>query len=867
VRCLSGDPAAWEPLAHAESTCPQVPVPAIARQQARATVLRAYAHLTGSPVCPEGFLEPHTDALLRDPAALCASLNPDQGRPCTIEWHWPQDATREVMVPPGFFLLVRAPDPFRVEIRSGDGDGDRTLAMAATLEDGAGGFFALLPPLSADAVGRGCRLHLRRFTHQGCAPLTSPLRYLAEARALRSRLDLPRDAIAADALLLDTNGEGAMLRARIDWGSLGSRYDALLAANLNPHGPDDRRILLTRIRAWCVFQGYSQAVDLRCLEYFGRLRPQEGSANRGCWQFQVPAGQGQTLRLRLGLEMVPGENRVLLHLHRPTLGKGNGRLADDAVIKLILRPDIEDRSFHDTTKAMFGPETQFPAAIHPSEDGFRFSPGGAHGLMLTVAGGRFVPEPEWAYMIHRPWEAERGLDPASDLFSPGYFQIHLKGGDTRCLQAQVLQGDGAAPGPPPPKTMVRALQTWRPESQSRIAPSEALAQALRQYVVRRGDLATVIAGYPWFLDWGRDTLIVARGLVAAGELDIAEAIIQQFASFEAGGTLPNMIRGNDASNRDTSDAPLWLFVVCADLAAARGDTSWLETDCQGRPLRKVLSDLADALTCGTTNGVAMDPASGLLFSPSHFTWMDTNYPAGSPREGYPIEIQALWHAALAFLGAVLPEAAADKWRRHAATVRAAIVQYYYRPELGYLADCLHAPPGTPAEAAVADTALRPNQLLALTLGAVADGQIAAAVLTACQRLLVPGAIRSLGDQAVSPPLAVYHEGRLLNDPRHPYWGRYEGDEDTRRKPAYHNGTAWAWPFPSYCEAWADHYGPGAQATALAWLGSAVEKLDHGCLGHLPEIQDGDAPHRDRGCDAQAWSVSEVLRVWLKLGGP
>jgi glycogen debranching enzyme len=246
--------------------------------------------------------------------------------------------------------------------------------------------------------------------------------------------------------------------------------------------------------------------------------------------------------------------------------------------------------------------------------------------------------------------------------------------------------------------------------------------------------------------------------------------------------------------------------------------------------------------------------------------MDTNYPAGSPREGYPIEIQALWYAALTFLAAALPAPKAASWRTRASEVKQAIMRHYYEPERGYLSDCLHASPGTPAERATADTALRPNQLLALTLGAVSDASVRKAVLSACQCLLVPGAIRSLADQEVIPPLPIQHQGRSLNDPRHPYWGRYEGDEDTRRKPAYHNGTAWTWPFPSFCEAWARHYGKGAKATALAWLGSCVEKLGHGCLGHLPEIQDGDAPHKDRGCDAQAWSVSEVLRVWLKLGG-
>lgn len=860
VRCLNSAPDAYAHLMAVEAASRCVPVPGVDHQQARATVLMIRRHLSGSPICPRDTLDTDCAALLRDPGALCAALNPSGALPCCIEWRWPADVAREVMVPPGFFLLVRMENAFRVELRHETA----TLATAATLQGADGGHFALLPPQAA-GDGRH-RLHLRQFTETGCRHQVARVRYLAPARDQSVALDLPREAISADALMLGTNGQGAMLRARVDWGSLGSRYDALLAANLNPDGPDDRRILLTRMRAWCVFQGYSQTLDLRCLEVFGRRRPQGGF-----WQFQIPAGQGQTLRLRLGLEMVPGDNRILLHLQRPrATGSNQGQLADGAAVKLILRPDIEDRSFHDTTKAFLGPEKQFPAATRPFDSGFYFAPASDHGLEMQVEGGGFIYEPEWAYMVHRPWEAQRGLDAESDLFSPGYFQLHLSGGDHHIIQARVIHGDRAmAPSLDnaiPATAMAKDLPRWRPHTGTAAPPSETLAEALKQFVVRRGNLATVIAGYPWFLDWGRDTLIVARGLIAAQELETTEAIVRQFAAFEAAGTLPNMIRGNDASNRDTSDAPLWLYVVCAELTAARGDAAWLQADCKGRPLLTVLTELAQALMAGTANGVRMDPASSLLFSPSHFTWMDTNHPAGSPREGYPIEIQALWYAALSFLGEALPEPQADLWRRRAATVRRAITTYYYRPELGYLSDCLHAPAGTPADQAVADTALRPNQLLALTLGAIGNGPIFREALTACQRLLVPGAIRSLADQAVSPPLAIHREGRLLNNPRHPYWGTYEGDEDTRRKPAYHNGTAWAWPFPSYCEAWARHYGEQAHATALAWLGSAVEKLGAGCLGHLPEVQDGDAPHRDRGCDAQAWSVSEVLRVWLKLGG-
>ena len=134
-----------------------------------------------------------------------------------------------------------------------------------------------------------------------------------------------------------------------------------------------------------------------------------------------------------------------------------------------------------------------------------------------------------------------------------------------------------------------------------------------------------------------------------------------------------------------------------------------------------------------------------------------------------------------------------------------------------------------------------------------------------KRLLVPGAIRSLDSSGeVKFHLPVYRDGRLLNDPARPYWGRYEGDEDTRRKPAYHNGTAWTWPYPSFAESLILVYGKSAENTARALIGVAADLLETGCIGHLPEIMDGDAPHKERGCDAQAWGVSEFLRVALLL---
>jgi glycogen debranching enzyme len=131
-------------------------------------------------------------------------------------------------------------------------------------------------------------------------------------------------------------------------------------------------------------------------------------------------------------------------------------------------------------------------------------------------------------------------------------------------------------------------------------------------------------------------------------------------------------------------------------------------------------------------------------------------------------------------------------------------------------------------------------------------------------LVVPGAIRTLADRPVRRPLNIIHNGRVLNNPLYPYQGIYTGDEDTWRKPAYHNGTAWTWVFPSFCEAWAMTYGEGAKQTALSLLSSSAEIIGTGCTGHIPEILDGDYPHLQRGCDAQAWGVSEWLRVWTNL---
>jgi glycogen debranching enzyme len=162
--------------------------------------------------------------------------------------------------------------------------------------------------------------------------------------------------------------------------------------------------------------------------------------------------------------------------------------------------------------------------------------------------------------------------------------------------------------------------------------------------------------------------------------------------------------------------------------------------------------------------------------------------------------------------------------------------------------------------------LRSNCLFAVSLGLVTGDRAKRCVAAAQKYLVVPGGLRSLAPLPVKVPLPVVRNGQVINNPPEPYWPRYEGDEDTRRKPAYHNGTAWSWTFPTFCEALAMawEHSPEAVAAARAYLGSSERIMNEGCLGQIPEIFDGDAPHTPRGCDAQAWGVTEALRVWSQL---
>jgi predicted glycogen debranching enzyme len=265
----------------------------------------------------------------------------------------------------------------------------------------------------------------------------------------------------------------------------------------------------------------------------------------------------------------------------------------------------------------------------------------------------------------------------------------------------------------------------------------------------------------------------------------------------------------------------------------------------------------------------MDEESGLIWSPAHFTWMDTNHPACTPREGYPVEIQALWIRLLWQVERLGVQPVAETWEGLARRAEASLERRFWLEDRGWLADVLVAKTGEGVSRGVVDDALRSNQLLAVSLGVLRGDRARRCVEAARRYLVVPGGVRSLAPLPVGLPLEIRGaDGRLLNEPVRPYWGRYEGDEDTRRKPAYHNGTAWVWMLPVFCEALVRAWdgAPEAVMAAKGYLMSLEELLWAGCAGQLPEVLDGDAPHAQRGCDAQAWSVTEALRVFREVVG-
>ncbi|MER3544984.1 MAG: glycogen debranching protein [Chloroflexota bacterium] len=476
----------------------------------------------------------------------------------------------------------------------------------------------------------------------------------------------------------------------------------------------------------------------------------------------------------------------------------------------------------------------------------------------------------WHWNFKHRLETERGLDDVEDLFAAATLMATLYEGETlalvlstelpqendwravykaeRARQAELLRLAQLEREPPWVQQLALAADQFivsRPSSVVRRPPDEAQAEEESEAEAETG--LTVIAGYPWFTDWGRDTMISLPGLtLALGRSREAACILRTFAQFVDRGMLPNRFpeppvpgMPPQPAEYNTVDATLWYFWALNAYLQATGDMDLIEE------LYPTLVDIVEWHKRGTHYNIHMDASDGLLWAGEpgvQLTWMDAKVGdwVVTPRIGKPVEINALWHNALVTLatfGDRLGRRRAGVYQELASQVEQSFRERFWYAEGGYLYDVIDGPGG-------ADAALRPNQLLAVCLPySPLDGVRAQAVVDVCARhLLTSYGLRSLA-------------------PGHPaYQGRYLGDR-LRRDGAYHQGTVWAWLLGPFVTAHLKVYGDPDRARS--YLTPMAHHLSDAGLGTISEIFDGDPPFTPRGCFAQAWSVAEVLRAWME----
>jgi predicted glycogen debranching enzyme len=393
----------------------------------------------------------------------------------------------------------------------------------------------------------------------------------------------------------------------------------------------------------------------------------------------------------------------------------------------------------------------------------------------------------------------------------------------------------------------RAKELKRREGVAAKAPNsnpfvQALTVAADQFLVRRGDGWTVIAGYPWFTDWGRDTMISLPGLTLfTGNAEIAKGILRNFARHTDKGMLPNrFVDSGETAEFNTADATLWFFEAARAYAAATGDYKFVREE-----LYSVFTSILDFHIKGTRYNIKM-MENGLLNAGApgtQLTWMDAKVDdwVVTPRSGQPVEIQALWYNALKIMEDLAQrfsdEALRSRYAELASMVSASFSQLFWNSEKNCLYDVL--------ENGVPDASIRPNQIFAVSLhySMLAGDRAQAVVKTVERDLLTPVGLRTLAP----------------SDPH--YCPRYAGDQRSRDS-AYHQGTVWPWLLGPFITAYVrvNDGTTAAREYAHGLLHGLEEHLSQAGLGQISEIFDGDAPHRPRGCFAQAWSVAEILRA-------
>lgn len=657
------------------------------------------------------------------------------------------------------------------------------------------------------------------------------------------------------ATILLTNGIGGVCQAAAMPGWLTSKYEALLSVSDEPGNPAARIKLVKTVRETVRIGAKFFDLDDSFLVRLTRYP-------HPVWEFLYDDGDN-FIRLERTWIMPAGHHTLYIRY----------KLLESArPIELICKAYLEWRPLHETLRAAESVRRQYEESCRPLEDrpGMAFSPQPPAKLILAATQGEFVRQPHWMYDIDFPQEAEQGLPHTADAFCPGFFRAHLARGENQVLQLSAAAEPPARISAPRAATeenrrAKQLVSSVKVEAARRDPLVKVLVRALDQFLVRTDQGWQMLAGFPWLGMRLRDVLACVPGLLAAGRWQESRDVILQAARTERDGLLADFLTGGPIAATGV-EAALRLFEAAYQYVRITGAESfWDSLLGDGRSVRQVLVEIFDCLRRTDGDGIRLDEDSGLLYCPPGFTWMNTDHPRATPREGYPVEVQAFWYQALRRMPQIYPPQAPIA-RQLSGRIQEQFGRRFWCPKRGYLADRLVASGAEPAEKAAPDHSLRCNQLWAVTQGLVSPDQGRQVLAAVFGHLLIPGAVRSLSEGHVPVPLKVVdRRGVELLNPRRPYQGRCQGDE-TQRRLAYHNGTAWPCVYPVFVEALAavDAFWPDEIQKALAFFEPLYGDLARGAIGTLAEMKDGNYPHARRGCFAYALSVAEVLRVYLLL---
>jgi len=609
------------------------------------------------------------------------------------------------------------------------------------------------------------------------------------------------------------------------------RYHVLLLAAMTP--PTGRVALVNGFDAW--IDTPAGSYPLSSQRYVPDVIHPDGSSYITgfttdpwpTWEFRMPDGT------RLSQEIVVQHGTGAVVITWSLVGSEGG-------VALRARPFFSGRDYHSThhENGTFCFDADRKNAV------VAFRPYRGLPTIVSLFNGDYRHAPEWYRQFLYTAERERGLDDTEDLGSPGEFTWPL----SQSGEPAVWMLQAHAAGEPEPRTtddvVTLVSEVRAAERRRRDGFSTSLDRAADSYLVQRGSGRTVIAGYPWFTDWGRDTFIALRGLcLATGRFGDARDILIEWAGALSEGMLPNRFPDSgQAPEFNAVDASLWFVVAVHELLQLDRGRPQVVTSEEQQVLESAIKEIVFAYAAGTRFGIRMD-ADGLLSAgvPGvQLTWMDARVGDRviAPRIGKPVEIQALWLNALSVASRLEPT-----WRDAFDKGRSSFSTRFWNPDLGRLADVVDVDhvPGT------RDETFRPNQILAVGGLPVAliDGERAQRIVDAVEReLLTPIGLRSLapGEPGYAP--------------------RYLGDPSTRDA-VYHQGTVWPWLMGPFVEAWVRVRGDTNTARYDArrrFMQPLLSHLHTAGLGHVSEITDAEEPFAPRGCPFQAWSLGELLRL-------